>query len=800
MSSRRRATRAKAALAASLIGLLGLLGTALLGPVQSAVAQDGSAAEPELQVTDPADATHMVDVGGGDRVAVSPVDANGASVLTALPDADGAVPGLITVRTEAGTSVQTTDPASVPTQIEGDRARQVAAAGEPTVPLHFEVIGRDGRPANGFVTVFDLEHGATWTRQLDPESVAECTTDPFGQNSCAVVPPGTYSVMAVVSTLPAERPSIGEGRTVQNMALVGTPETTVDSERTVTFDARDANRVKVRTPGHRTKVPPEGMLQFGYDRTAADGADIHINVLPTVLLDQHFYLQPTVPVSIGTFQTRTRIRLQAPDIELSAPSARPLHPEYVDSVWFADFDSDFPLVDGESKLRVVDVGHATPTDLAGRDLHGALALVTHSDDLSVAEQSNRAAEHGAAAVVIRNDGPGDLADPGGTGVMLQVPTIRLTRAEGRALARLPENERVTVRGEPVSPYVYDLYLKHRGAIPDDVSYVARTQDLAAQVHEVHGQPTRDSTFSEASYPFQPEDTFAFSRLFPVRGDAQSRVEYRLPDPDTRWRYMVETPEGSQNAMFPHPDVLRMGLLTPAYHVYAGAGQETLRVGAAPVATGPNVQQPIERSLDRMRVAIEAFIDQDGNHGAGYTLGDVYATHLEISADGVLVAETDNLPSGIAQLPAGKSTVAVRFSTDNRQPSAELSTHTDTTWTFPSTTTPDVQVVTQPLLLADYDVDVDLRNRVLPNPGQKAAFDVRLGQPEGAPQARVQTVRVDASYDDGVTWQPATVVRKGSRWRVLLPSGEGLVSLRLRADDAAGSTVDQTVIRAFDVVR
>ena len=800
MSTSPSVPRAKAAVAASFLALLGLLGTSLLGPVQSAVAQDGAAAEPQLQATDPADATRVVDVGGGDRVAISPIDAEGASVLTALPDSDGAVPGLITQRTDTGTSVQTTDPASVPTLIEGDQAAQTAGAEQATVPLHFEVIGRDGRPAEAHINVFDVQTGAIWTRQIFPDEnpSAECTAAVYAQTSCAVVPPGQYSVLAVVTTLPPETPSIGASRTLQNVSIVGSPETTVDGERTVTFDARDAKPVNVRTPGRRTKVPAEGMLQIGYDRTAANGAGIHFNMWPGVLLDQHFYLQPTAEVSTGTFQTRTRIRLEAPDIELSAPFVRRLHPEYVDSVWFADLSSEFPVVDGTSRPRVVDVGHATPADLAGRQLHGALALVTHSEDLSLAEQSNRAAAHGASVVVIRNDGPGDIADPGGTGVMLQVPTIRLDRAEGRALARLPKKAKVTVRGEPASPYLYDLYLKQHGRVPDDPSFVARTQDLAAQVHEVHGQPTLDSTFSDVSASFQPGETVSYSRIFPFRGDARSRVEYRLPDPDTRWIFHVDTPESYQNSMFPHPDVQDMSLGSPDYQVYTAPGQSPLPVAAAPIVSGPNPPLPVRRTGDSMRLNIEPFIDQDGNHGGGWPQGD-FACHLQVLVDGVVLGETDNASSVTAQLPTGPSTVALRYTTDNQQSWAELSRHTDTTWTFPSE-----HGARRPGRCPAAAAGGLRRGR---RPAQPRAFTAgpsgspstcRLGQPEGAAQAPVRTVQVDASYDDGATWRTATVAKNGQRWQVTLPPGTGYVSLRLRADDTAGSAIDQTVVRAFDV--
>ena len=586
MSSRPPAVRTRAAVAASCTTLLVVLGAAL-APVQSAVAHDSPDPGPRLEVTEPADATRIVDVGGGDRVTLSPVGEGGASVLTALPDSDGTVPGVITQRTEAGTTVQTTDPGSVPTLVQGQPTAHDATGGA-TVPLHFEVVGRDGFPANAHINVFDVEHGTVWTRQVfdDQNPTDRCTSAAYAQTACALVPPGLYSVTAVITTLPAERPSIGAGRTIQNVSIVGSPETTIDGGRTFTLDAGDAKRVNVRTPGHRTKVPAQGMQQIGYDRTAANGTGIHFNMYPNVLLDQHFYLQPTAEVSTGTFQTRTRIRLEAPDIELSAPFTRRLHPEYVDSTWFADFPSDFPMVDGTSRVRVVDVGHATPADLAGRELDGALALVTHSDDLSQAEQSNRAAEHGASVVVIRNDGPGDIADPGGTGVMLQVPTIRLDRAEGRALARLPKKTKVTVRGEPASPYLYDLYLKHQGRVPDNPSFVARVQDLAAQVHQVHGQPTLASTFSDVAAPFQPGDTLSNSRLFPFRGDARTRVEYRLPDPDTRWIYTALTPESYQNSMFPHPDVQERSLHSPDFSVYAAPGQSPLPVGAAPIISGP----------------------------------------------------------------------------------------------------------------------------------------------------------------------------------------------------------------------
>ncbi|MFE9204457.1 hypothetical protein [Micromonospora sp. NPDC007230] len=782
--------RASAASVTSLAVVVGLLTAAPWSTANAAAPADGLA---------PAPAARVVSVGGGAEVALTPLGDTGATSLAALPGPDGVTPGLVVATNKTGTTVQTTDAASTPTVIEG-HAAPLAASAAGTVPLRFSAVGRDGRAAQAYITVFDLEHGAAWTRQLvtDPAPGNECSEVTFARTTCVLVPPGEYSVMAFVTTLPAEKPTIGSSRTVQNISLVGEPETTVSGERTFAFDARDARQLTIRTPGRSTKVPPQGAMLIGYDRTAADGSAVHLDMRPAYLLDQHFYLQPTPQVSIGTFQARTRVRLEAPDITLSAPTAPALHPEYVDRTWFSDVASDFPVVDGRSRLPVVDVGHATVAELAGQQLHGALALVTHSADMSIAEQSNNAAAHGAGVVVIRNQGPGDISDPGGTGVKLRVPTIRLNRAEGLALSRLPEGARVTVEGEPASPYVYDLYVKVKDRIPEDPTYVALPEQLATQVRQVYGQPTLPSTFSEAAYPWQPGNSFVVSTTFPFEGGPRTRAEYRIPDPDTAWSYAVFAPESAYNTMFPKAPVLPMSLSMPGRQAYSDREQDQLPFGRAPITAAPNPARPVQRSGDQLRVAIDGFIDADGNHGTEYTHPSGVRTHLEIRADGALVGETDNLPSGTVRLPGGESRVSISFTADNPQAWNELSTHTDTAWSFPSTTTAADAAETQPLLLPDYDVGVDLHNRVRADRQGRVAFDLRLRRPDGVPSTLGGEPSLDASYDDGATWRPAVVTRGTEGWRVELPAGSGLVSLRLHAEDTGGSVVDQTIVRAFDV--
>ena len=779
---------------ARVLGVVALIGgLALAGQVPAATGQ----APPELR-PDKAAAGDVIDLDAG-RVQVAPAGQGGQQTVTPLPAADGTTPGLLLTESDDATTVQSLE-SGRPATIAGEQPRQTLAAQAGLVELHFEAIARDGRPASADISIFDVDTGAVQAaRRLPTAPTATCSTATFGDNDCILVPPGTYSVMGFVNTMPASRPSTGRERTQQNVSLVGDPELTVTGNQTVTLDARQAREIRVNTLDHRSQVNPGGALQLGFTRTAANGRSISPRVMPSSLLEERFFVQPTAAVTLGELRTMTRLKLEAPDIEVDAPHAA-IDPDYVDPVWFSDVASEFPVFDGYARLRVVDAGDATAADLDGVDLTGALALVERSDDLAVAEQSNAAAAKGARVVAIYNDVPGDSNDPGTTGIRLEVPTLRLSRAEGLSLIDTPGDARVGVRGESASPYSYDLVLKEHGRIPADLSYDVRDRDLSSQVRQLHGQPTIDSTFSEAAYQYQPGDTFAISRMFPFRGGPRSRVEYRLPDPDTRWTYAASTPESTYNALFPHPPVLRMLLSDPVTAAYEPGQRITKPVGVAPIASAPNPARPIQRSGDLLRVNISGFVDANGNFGSAYSDASGMRTFLRITADDTVVGETEHLPSGTAALPPGESRVAVGFTTDNPQPWAQLSTHTETRWSFPSTTVPSTTAVTEPVILADWDADVDLRNRLGTRAGRGAELALGLAHVPGATTvAPIDDVTVDASYDDGATWLPAALTRgEDGRHHVTLPPGSGFVSLRLHANDTSGSTLQQTIIRAVYV--
>jgi hypothetical protein len=156
----------------------------------------------------------------------------------------------------------------------------------------------------------------------------------------------------------------------------------------------------------------------------------------------------------------------------------------------------------------------------------------------------------------------------------------------------------------------------------------------------------------------------------------------------------------------------------------------------------------------------------------------------------------------------------------------------TTWTFttrPSDTTvplpyecPIQQAPREdvcqilPLIRLEYDLGLDIANRAFA--GRSHVITITAGHHSDAiDRSPVTSMTVAASFNDGETWQNALVVGQPietfdtggllpsagpyQQFRVLLHYPEladttGFVSLRVRAEDANGGTVEQMIHRAY----
>jgi hypothetical protein len=69
--------------------------------------------------------------------------------------------------------------------------------------------------------------------------------------------------------------------------------------------------------------------------------------------------------------------------------------------------------------------------------------------------------------------------------------------------------------------------------------------------------------------------------------------------------------------------------------------------------------------------------------------------------------------------------------------------------------------------------------------------------EGAANGRIDRVDVEVSFDDGSSWTAVPVASGAAT--IANPDAAGYGSLRVKATDSNGNTLEHTVIRAYKIV-
>lgn len=676
--------------------------------------------------------------------------------------------------------------------------------------VHIEGIARDGREAQGSFQVLNVEDGSVSAARSWGQAENTCTTDPWAASNCIRVEPGTYSLSGIIQTMPEDLPPLarpGPTEDFLNTSLVVEPEVTIDGPTTLTMDARDAVEVQIETPDHATEPVEGAALLVNYRRAPMEGEPMAHGLIvgPRMQAEQKLFLQPTEDVQLGQLTAYTQWTLEAPPItfEVEGEETLALEPHYYDRYWFSDNSWQFPQLEGEHSLPVVDVGTGTPEEIGDDDLTGTLALVHRSDDLSVAEQSNHAAAAGATMVAVYHDVPSSDVYPGGSGVQLEVPTVRLSHTEGAALLEQLGQGEVTVYavGQPASPYRYNLRLTEEGSIPADQVHVLELDDLAAVTNRFHSQLSSEVTLTEAWYAQNAMEDYAMSYETPTVGGPRERVDYYVAEPGLEYGQRVITPERQYNSNWPVDPQAQFSLSGPLQTYEPGEQVERSWL-ESPLRPGVWAQDSMVRKSDAVDIHLAAFKDGHGNTASanGSSFEDGFDIVMRLSADGELVMES-NYAWGTLPIPAEVTDFRLEYAVDNLSPWAELATHTSSVWTYQSEPPAQGEAQFEPLLTVDYDLDVDLQNRLRPaEAGSTVEFTV--GHQTGAPSLPVEDASLEISYDGGATWLPVEDLRELSDGRFAgeLPSevpedNDGTVSLRMSATDADGNTVEQEVLRA-----
>ncbi|MEV0717930.1 S8 family serine peptidase [Asanoa sp. NPDC050611] len=379
-----------------------------------------------------------------------------------------------------------------------------------------------------------------------------------------------------------------------------------------------------------------------------------------------------------------------------------------------------------------------------RDVRGKAVLIP-ADEQDELAKIDAAAQAGAAvALMVR---PPDFSTwtswtPEGE----RMPVIALALDEPTAAA-LARRSTLDLKLTTSSPYLYDVIQVSPGRIPDQVVHKV-TPANSQRVTTSYADNGGFDWVREQRFGWRPWQEYAWNDVSRDARTPSVREEW-VSAGDSLWQHYVSDgyPWG-------------WGPLTSGFRDEPHA----VKPGRATQSWGTPVVRPTDvdstRAGDVLRLRVPGLVDGEGHYAH---IAEVDAT---LWRDGAVLAE---LPDGWQDVETtpGNANYRLTVSTAHGGDDWTLGTRTETAWTFRSGAAGDL-----PLLTVDYDVR-----------GNGVALDFN---------AKLRDLRVDVSTDDGARWTRATV-RDGV---ALVPAGHTPVSLRVRATDRAGNTLDQTVIRAY----
>jgi hypothetical protein len=608
------------------------------------------------------------------------------------------------------------------------RARQTRSTTTKAVTV--DLIGRDGkpgiRPSEAVIT--DLDH-PTGFYFAEPGEVLD-------------LPPGRYAAAATIySPIP--------GQWMPALTTVASPEFRVDTARHLTLDARPGQPVTLQVDrpdaqiiDQRLGVRLNNSNGTHYSLTA--GGNSQLYAVPTDSPQLDWYLQAQVEKPQGSLTVTAPDRFKVP----------------------VEWALEQPRLAGRHDLAMIDVGHALPTDLRGKDLRGKLAVFTLSpaeaDQYGVRVQA--LAKAGAKAAVLYLTEILKFSTKDGTAL----PVLLSIGPEGSRLART--GARVSIEGIDASPYHYELAFPHRGGIPHGRNYHPANRDLAA----VH-----------TSFHALGNDRWASANTYPVLGDLEmhdfspsslagtTQTQYFSPAPITwsrSWR-------SGQQVFRPQDTTFTKGHSTEHW-------AKAVLAPSLPTQT-PDGQPPATRTADTLRINIPLRSDSAGNSGFvgedNSSFGDQGETRLY--ADGRLLGRTDTPGLGTFQVPAKPTTYRLVTEVTRTLPELPLSNKVIADWTFHSAGGQSKL----PLPTIGFDPKLDLQNSA--PAGRAFTFPVTSSD---------TLTSVEASYDNGATWHTAVLRKNGSAWSATVthPKTAGFVSLRAEAKDAQGNKAVISVLQAY----
>ncbi|MFD7309481.1 S8 family serine peptidase [Promicromonospora sp. NPDC059942] len=336
-------------------------------------------------------------------------------------------------------------------------------------------------------------------------------------------------------------------------------------------------------------------------------------------------------------------------------------------------------------------------------------------------------------------------------------------------------------GEQAPAYVYDLmYVQDSVKTP---AFAATSENTAAvQVGHADlgpGAQVRGSRFAEAPGRWwinRPEYRRAVD-------PGSVRTEYVSPDVSWFGGSSIVPDDGSEAVYFYDEG-----------RVYAPGEEVTETIGRAVINARLRADGLFQTQGDSLALVVPGWTDADGHTSSGYELSD----HLAVWQDGAQVVDVDGYRADVP-VPAGGADYRVVLDGERDLSWWNRSTRVSTEWTFHAEPAGlGADPVDLPVLDVALDVDgMDLANTA---PARTRAT-VTVGHQAGSSGGKVTEARLWWSPDDGATWRKAALHRTGAgvyAADLRVPAGTEHVSLRVGAKDRAGTTIRQTVVRAYGV--
>ncbi|GAA4712443.1 S8 family serine peptidase [Phytohabitans rumicis] len=651
-----------------------------------------------------------------------------------------------------------------------------------------------------------------------------------------------YAGRYAVRTFVEWRDSAGE----MNAALVTVPDADVRNDATVVFDVRNARRIGTALP----KPAERYAHHFGFESAGAGGA-VRVRTEVRMFGDITLWTLPTGPKpTVGSFYAFSQQVYVEPRLSMRARGSS-LDARYPVPNPFVG-DDEIARFDGRSTLPVV---YAAPgADLSTLDVRGKLVLLDLSDICAplcsgyALDRVRAAATAGAAGVAGFGASGRGFLDPDPYAQrpywpLYPIPTVSLDAAQGRALRDAVAKRPVTVDIDATTrpDYVYALSYPWEGRIPSTLTGTVRSDDLYRIENRLHGDTTGVANLDwTAQLPgISPIRRVGSGNGLPVRAPGVVTTYLGPVRRDLGWFHggsmSYDTPPGTRAG----------GWAETRIEEFTRAGSRVDELGEQPLVSNTTIYSPSTpryftptclscRNGDMFNPVHT--LDNDGT-GGGFQAWDITngwygdkQTEMKLYRDGVEVPQQTGIVwiappfflyyNPYFTLPPEKANYRLTERYETWLTTQRYARTVDTEWTFTSQrptsgytdtadgancmgwyiTFPKPKDVCQPTsqLFLGYDLNLRLDNTLPAGGTHRITLDAHHS-PFLRPAPAIRKLELWTSSNEGGQWTKVpTKALGGGRYAATVthPGTAGAMSLRVRAVDAAGNTVTQTVLRAY----